>query len=301
LVSFELRHLRAFVAVAEELSFTRAAERLHLAQQALSTQIRQLEERVGTVLVERTTRKVALTPAGTAFYVHAVGLLASADAAAAAARAAAGERLRLSVGFTTPFDHEPMEPALDAFARRRPDVDLRIVFADVVDTCGGARREDVDVGVGAGPFDRAGLDCQPLWSEPLGVAMAADHPLAVKDAISVADYLTEPVFDFPTPDRPARDFWMGTRHRGGRPPHFVARFHSLDALLEAARAGLGVNLIRERIVDSLGSRSGVVFRPLDNGETVEMALAWRSGDEREVVADFVAASRGVFGVADDRG
>jgi DNA-binding transcriptional LysR family regulator len=295
-VSFELRHLRAFVAVAEELNFTRAAERLHLAQQALSTQIRQLEERVGTVLVERTTRKVELTPAGKAFYDHAVGMLTAADAAGAAARAATGERLRLNVGFTTPFDHEPMKPALAAFAERRPDVDVQIVFADVMDTCGGARRADVDVGIGAGPFDRTGLDCQVLWSEPLGLALAAGHPLAAKEAISVAEYVAEPIFDYPTPDLPARDFWMGTRHRGGRPPHFVARFHSLDALLEAARAGLGVSFIRERVVDSLGPSAGVVFRPLDNGELVEMALAWPAGDERDVVADFVAASRAAFGI-----
>lgn len=300
-MSFELRHLRAFVAVAEELNFTRAAQRLHLAQQALSTQVRQLEERVGTVLVERTTRKVALTPAGEAFYDHAVNVLASADAAAAVARAAAGAPLRLSVGFTTPFDHQPMEPALAAFAQRRPDVDRRIVFADVVDVCGGARRTDVDIGVAAGPFDRTGLDCRPLWSEPLGVVMAAGHPLAAKDAISVADYLAEPVFDYPTLDRPAREFWMGTRHRGGRPPRFVARFHSLDALLECARAGLGVSLIRRRIVESLGPDSGVVYRPLDNGETVEMALAWRSGDERDVIADFVAASCEALGLAEDAG
>lgn len=297
-MSFELRHLRAFVAVAEELSFTRAAQRLHIAQQALSTQVRQLEERVGTVLVERTTRKVALTPAGEAFYEHAVDLLASADTAAAVARAAAGETPRLSIGFTTPFDRQPMEPALAAFARRRPDVDPWIVFADVVDACGGARRTDVDIGVAAGPFDRTGLDCRPLWSEPLGVVMAADHPLAARDAVTVAEYLAEPIFDYPTLDRPAREFWMATRHRGGRPPRLVARFHSLDALLECARAGLGVSLIRQRIVDSLGPGSGVVFRPLDNGETVEMALAWRSGDDRDVIADFVAASCEALGLSD---
>nr|WP_281381635.1 LysR family transcriptional regulator [Conexibacter arvalis] len=287
--------MRAFVAVAEELSFTRAAQRLHLAQQALSTQVRQLEERVGAVLVQRTTRKVELTPAGRAFYDHAVALLAAADAAAEAARAAAGERQRLMVGFGTPFDHEPLKPVLERFAQRRPDVATDVLFADLVDACGGARRDDVDIGVAAGPFDTTGLERQVLWSEPLGVAMAADHPLAARAAISVEEYVAATIFDFPTPDQPSRDFWMGVRHRGGRPPHFVARFHSLDALLQGIRAGLGVSFIRERIVDSLGPASGVVFRPLDNGERVEMSLAWRTGDGRDPVRDFVDACRVAFG------
>jgi DNA-binding transcriptional LysR family regulator len=296
-VSFELRHLRAFVAVAEELSFTRAARRLHLAQQALSTQVRQLEERVGVELVTRTTRRVALTAAGEVFYEHAVALLAAADAAGAAARAAAGQGQRLMVGFCTPFDLAPMKPALEAFEQRRPDVRTEVLFADLIDACGGARRDDVDVGVAAGPFDTTGLEHQVLWTEPLGLAMAADHPLADREAVSVEEYLATTIFDYPTPDRPAREFWMGTRHRGGRPPRFVARFHSLDALLQGVRAGLGVSFIRERIVASLGPDSGVVFRPLDNGEVVEMALAWRSGDERDALRDFVETCRVAFGHA----
>lgn len=87
-MSIELRHLRAFVAVAEELNFTRAADRLHLAQQALSTQIRQLEDRVGEQLLQRTTRKVELTAAGEAMLEHARAVLGGADRAVAAARAA---------------------------------------------------------------------------------------------------------------------------------------------------------------------------------------------------------------------
>lgn len=294
-MSFEIRHLRAFVAVAEELNFTRAAERIHTSQQSLSTQIRQLEERVGTPLVKRTTRKVELTEAGSAFYDHAVGILAATEAAGAAALAATGEKLRLNVGFTTPFDHEPIRPVLDAFAELRPDVDQHLMFGDIADTSGGARRDDVDIGVAAGPFDRTGLEFQPLWTEPLGVVMATGHELASRERISVDEYLAEPIFDYPSPDIAAREFWMGTRFRQGRPPRYVAQFHSLDALLEAARAGLGVALIRERVVDSRGPDSGIVFRPLDNGDTVEMSLAWRAGDEREMVTEFVAAGREAFG------
>lgn len=103
-MSVELKHLRAFVAVAEELNFTRAADRLHLAQQALA-QIRQLEERVGQQLLQRTTRKVELTPAGVALLEHARALLGGADRAVAAARAAGEGTQTLCVGLVVPADH----------------------------------------------------------------------------------------------------------------------------------------------------------------------------------------------------
>ena len=153
-----MKHLRAFVAVAEELNFTRAAERLHLAQQALSTQIRQLEERVGERLLERTTRKVELTPAGEAMLEHARTVLGGADRAVAAARAAGGDGpLRLTIGFLVPADHEPMRAALDLFAERRPDVEVLIHFGEVVDPSVGLRDGLADVAV------VVGASTAPAW------------------------------------------------------------------------------------------------------------------------------------------
>src|ERR1700755_1213988 len=99
----EMRHLRALLAVAEELDFTRAAERLHLTQQALSGQIRQLEERVGTRLVERDTRRVALTRAGQTLYDQGRPPLASAEQAIIATRAAGTETIRLTIGYIAPL------------------------------------------------------------------------------------------------------------------------------------------------------------------------------------------------------
>lgn len=108
-MSIELRHLRAFIAVADELNFTRAAERLFIAQQALSAQIRQLEERVGAQLFERSTRKVELTPAGHALYEQAGPLLAGAEAAVAAARSAAAP-VRRSRSGSLPLSIMPRAP-----------------------------------------------------------------------------------------------------------------------------------------------------------------------------------------------
>ena len=290
----ELRHLRAFVAVAEELNFTRAAERLHLAQQALSSQIRQLEERVGQQLLLRTTRKVELTPAGEALLEHARGVLGGADRAVAAARAAGEGRPCLSVGLVVPADHEPLRPALELFAERRPDVDVRVRFGEVTDPTGGVRNGDADVGVVVGAFDRTGLETLPMWTDPRGVAVSTGHVLAAKSEVSIAEMIEQPTFDFPVADPAFRDYWMAINHRGGRPPRIAAQFRSLDGLLQAVRGGLGINLIRERIVDTLGPDSGVVFRPVRNLEPAEISLAWAEGNGSELVADFVAAARHAF-------
>ena len=297
-MSVELKHLRAFVAVAEELNFTRAAERLHLAQQALSTQIRQLEERVGERLLERTTRKVELTPAGEAMLEHARAVLGGADRAVAAARAAGSEeQALLTIGFLVPADHGPMRETLELFAERQPDTEVRLHFGEVVDPSAGLRDGLADVAVVVGAFDRTGLEMLHLWTDPRGVALGATHPLAAKKTISVAEMIEEPTFDFKVPDPIYRDYWMAANHRGGRPPKLAAQFRGLDGLLEAVRAGLGLNIIRERIVDTMGSESGVVFRPVTGLEPADICLAWLEGNDAEPVREFVAAARDAFGDA----
>ena len=282
------------MAVAEELNFTRAAERLHMAQQALSKQISQLEARTGVQLLERTTRKVELTSAGVALLEHARSVLAGADRAMAAVQAAGGEAPRLAVGFVVPADYEPFRPALTLFAERRPDVETRVLFSEVSDPTGGLRSGDADVSVVVGAFDRTGLETVTLWSDPRGLAMSADHELAAADSVSLEQMVSQPTFDFLVGDAVFRDYWIATDHRAGRPPRFVAQFRALDGLLEGIRSGLGVNLIRERIVNSLGPASGVVFRPVIDLEPAEIAVAWRTGDTRELITDFVSAACDAF-------
>ncbi len=264
-------------------------------EQALSTQIRQLEERVGERLLERTTRKVELTPAGEAMLEHARTVLGGADRAVAAARAAAGEGpSRLTIGFLVPADHEPMRKALALFAERRPDVEVLVHFGEVTDPSVGLREGLADVAVVVGAFDRAGLETVHLWTDPRGVALGARHPLAAKREISIEEMIDEPTFDFKVPDPIYRDYWMATAYRGGRPPKLAAQFLGLDGLLEAVRAGLGLNLIRERIVNTLGSDSGVVYRPVKGLEPAEVALAWLEGNDSELVADMASAARETF-------
>lgn len=265
-----------------------------MAQQALSTQIRQLEERTGVQLLERTTRKVELTPAGEALLEHARSVLAGTERAMAAVRAAGGEAPQLTLGLVVPADYEPFRPAMALFAERRPDVRTRVHFGEVPDPSGGLFGGEADVAIVVGAFNRTGLETATLWTDPRGLAMSAEHDLAAGADVSLEQMVAEPTFDFLTDDPIFRDYWMATNHRGGRPPRIVAQFRGLDGLLQGIRSGLGVNLIRERIVNSLGPGSGVVFRPVTDLEPADVAVAWRSGDSRELVSDFVSAACDAF-------
>lgn len=287
----ELRHLRALIAVAEELNFTRAAERLHLTQQALSGQIRQLEQRVGTLLVERDTHRVALTPGGVALYERCRALLAGAEDAVAAARAAGADTPRLVLGYPAPLTHRIVAaPAIRLFAERRPDVEVTIHFGGLLDPWGGLRDRASDVAIVYGAFDTEGLELRHLFSEPRGVALAADHPLALKEAVTLAELVAEPVVDVPSADPVSRDFWLATRHRDGRPPRIGATVQTIDGLIEAIGAGLGVATTVAAVVDALGSGAGVVFRPVADLEPLDFWVARRAGDDRAPVLDFMDAA-----------
>ncbi len=216
---------------------------------------------------------------------------ADVDRAVAAARAAGEGTQTLTLGFVVPADHEPMRPTLALFCERHPEVELQVRFGEVTDPTGGVRDGVADAAVVVGAFDRTGLETLPLWTDPRGVAVGANHPLARKPEITIAELIAEPTFDFPVPDPVFRDYWMATNHRGGRPPKIAAQFRSLDGLLEAVRGGLGVNLIRERIVDTLGPQSGVVFRPVRGLEPAEVSLAWAEGNTSELVVGLIDAAK----------
>jgi len=289
-VDVELRHMRALIAVAEELSFTRAAGRLHLTQQALSGQIRQLEQRVGTQLVERDTHHVALTPGGVVLYERCRTLLSGTERAVAAARATGGDAPHLTIGYPAPITHRIAAPTIELFATRHAEVEITIHFGELLDPRGGLREGAADVAILYGAFDREGLDLRHLFSEPRGVALAADHPLAQKQAVTLAELVEEPIVDVPSTDTISRDFWIATGHRGGTPPRIGATVQTLDGLIEAVGAGLGVATTVPFVVDAMGTSAGVVFRPVIDLEPLDFSVGRRAGDERRPVLDFVDAA-----------
>jgi DNA-binding transcriptional LysR family regulator len=290
-VDVELRHLRALLAVAEELNFTRAAERLHLTQQALSGQIRQLEQRVGARLVERDTHRVELTAAGMALVERCGSLLAGAEDAVAVARAAGAAAPGLVLGYPAPLTHRMVAaPALRLFAARRPDVEVAIHFGGLLDPWGGLRDRHADVAIVYGVFESEGLELRYLFSEPRGVALAADHPLARKQVVTPAELVEEPIVDVPSMDAVSREFWSAATHRGGRPPRIGATAQTLDGLIEAIGAGLGVATTVAAVVDAMGASAGVVFRPVVGLEPLDFWVARRIGDDRQPVVDFMDAA-----------
>ena len=289
-VDVEMRHLRALVTVAEELNFTRAAERLHLSQQALSGQIRQLEDRVGTRLVERDTRRVALTAAGVTLCEQARPLLSTAGQAVAAARAAGAQRTRLTIGYVAPLTRRMLAPAVRDFSEAHPEVELITHFARVPDPLAGLREGPADVAILYGEFEHDGIELRPLFSEPRGVALSAEHPLASQAEVSLADFLAEPLVEVAVRDPVWRDFWTAAKHRAGKPPRIAATVHTLDVFFEAIGAGLGVAATRASAVQELGSAAGVVFRPVPGLEPLEIWIARRTGDDRPQVLEFLATA-----------
>lgn len=282
--------MRALVAVAEELNFTRAAERLHLTQQALSGQIRQLEQRVGTRLVDRDTHRVELTPGGVALYERCRSLLAGTELAVAAARAAGAEAPRLTIGYPAPLTHRIAAPAIALFATRHPEVEVTVHFGGLLDPWGGLRDGAADVAIVYGAFDDEGLELRHLFSEPRGVALAADHPLARKRAVTLAELVEEPIVDVPSADAASRDYWIAARHRAGNPPRIGATVQTLDGLIEAVGAGLGVATTVAAAVDAMGAPAGVVFRPVPDLEPLDFWVAGRAGNELHSASDFMDAA-----------
>jgi DNA-binding transcriptional LysR family regulator len=181
--TMELRHARYFVAVAEELNFRRAAERLHLAQPSLSTQIRLLEEAVGVKLLERDSHKVELTPAGRSFLEGCRRLLQDADDfSRTARRIARGESDPLSIGFVPSLAHGLLPSVLRLFRKRFPDVQLFLSEMDSTAQIEQIASHRIDLGfIGLGlPKDIPELEIVAVAEERLVAAIPQDHPLAHK-------------------------------------------------------------------------------------------------------------------------
>ena len=288
----ELRHLRSFVAVAEELNFTRAAERLHLAQPALSAQIRQLEQRVGARLFERTTRRVALTPAGRALLDEAPALLDGMDAALRAARmAAAGETGALTVGLLATAALDVTPRILRAFARERPKVAVSVRNFDFADPSGGVRTGDADLAMVWLPFRDDGLACDPLFDDRRVALLASDHPLASHEQLEVAELLAEPMCWVEGVDPVAGAFWTLDEQRGA-PPAVGATVTGFEDMFAAVRAGAAIAAIPASIATGLPF-ADIASRPVNGLPGATVAICRRAGSDDPLVEAFAACAREV--------
>ncbi|MEU5532343.1 LysR substrate-binding domain-containing protein [Streptomyces sp. NPDC020362] len=211
----ELRTLRYFVAVAEELHFGRAAARLHMSQPPLSRAIKQLETDLGTPLLHRSAAGVTLTPAGATLLNEARSLLDRADRVRVRV-AAAGGAATLTVGMLGDSTDRGATRLAAAYRRRHPGVEVRVREADLTDPTCGLRAGLVDVALTRAPFDETGLTVHELRADPVGAVVRADDPLARRDRLERADLAGRRWFQFPEGTDPLwRSYWNGGESREG--------------------------------------------------------------------------------------
>lgn len=190
----ELRHLRYFIALAEQLNFTRAAATLHIAQPALSVQIRNLESEIGAQLLSRKGRSVALTEAGRVFLEQARKTLANANRGVTLARQAAnGEIGQLSIGYNVPAGFRVFPQVIPAFRKRWPNVRLTFHNLKIAQQLDGLRRDELDLGFMWLPIPTEGLEVQELVKEPLVAVLPARHRLASAKTVAIKDLSREPL------------------------------------------------------------------------------------------------------------
>ncbi|MFI8963479.1 LysR substrate-binding domain-containing protein [Streptomyces sp. NPDC053493] len=276
------RDLRYFLAVAEELHFTRAAERLYVSQPSLSKQIRALERQLGAPLFDRDRQGVALTDVGTALLPHARAVLAAWEEAAGAVREARAARdTTLVIGMSTSPGRGGLLPAIRSrLTEHHPGARLRLRQVGWDDPTAGLADGSSDVAFVWLPLaDADRYRWVVVATEPRLVALPETHPLAGRERIAFTELLDEPFLALPEGTPELRDYWLATEARGGRPPRIGAVVASTDETYEALVGGLGVCLVATGNAP-LVARDGVVTRPVDGVSTARFALAWRSTDTR---------------------
>lgn len=244
----DLRHIRVFLTVAEELHFGRAALRLRVAQSAISQTIQSLEDDVGTRLFERTKRRVALTPAGAAFVEHARRVLDEVERAKTSARnAGSGEAGELSLAFTLMAALTPLPRAVAAYQRRYPQVRLHIESRGSREQLQAIGERHCDVGFMSqaaakrGVSEDPALVAEPLEQSPLFVVLKRQHPLARRRAIQLRALAAEPMIFLRQRDEPevSRAFRRRCEQLGFE-PKIVVEVEDVESVLAFVAAGVGV-------------------------------------------------------------
>lgn len=281
----DLKQLRYFDAVAETCHFGQAAERLHLAQPALSQAVRRLEAELGVLLLARTTRQVSLTPAGEFFHHETRRILGDLDASVAGVRSIAeGRRGLLRVGFTGTSAFTQLARLSRLVKAELPGVVLE-VQADLLTPGQVERLLDgrLDLGVLRGPVAEPGVRTRTLDREPLVLALPADHRLVPEPALEAADVSGDDFVAYADRRSAVNEAVQSTCRRAGFSPIVAHRAPGTAALLALVAAGLGVAMV-PRSVRSM-QLAGVVFRDLADAATIDLSLAWRADDGSPIVAN----------------
>ena len=295
-MNIELRQLRYFVTVADEMHFGRAAIRLHMTQPPLSQAIQSLEAMLGVQLFRRTSRSVALTPAGTALLPEAQRILQQTAALPdLMRRAASGASGRLSLAFVSTADYSVLPPFLREFRESYPgvEIDLREATTDVqLDDLMQGR---IDVGLLITPLpDKAKLqlDYLPVLSEPLILAVPKGlKALRGKQSVSLQALADLPLIIFPRRIAPAfHDAILACYRDAGLTPHIGQEAIQMQTIIGLVSAGMGIALVPQSVSNL--KRPGVDYKPLANKTPlVETGVAWRRDNASPVLNAFLELLR----------
>jgi DNA-binding transcriptional LysR family regulator len=283
-----MRLVQYFVAVAEELHFGRAATRLHIAQPSLSQEIRRLEQQLGVTLLERTSRRVELTPAGEALLTDGRRLLAQAQRVIQNVRAAGSEQV--TVAFYGSAASTLLPTVLQTFREEHPAVEVSVrelLLDEINEVLDGT----VDLAFTRLLPGQAGpdIEIEVLGREPRQLAVAATHPFAARDSLVYADlrnesFITNPVVDSP----PVR--WLAEQQRHGLPGRVAAEAASIQEILALVASARGVCLVPESVAEHYPRADVTYVRVLDADPAV-VSLAWTNESARTEVEAFIEVAR----------
>ena len=291
----ELRHLRYFVAVAEELHFRRAAERLHVAQPAVSEQVRKLEDELGVRLFDRTQRNVGLTDAGAALLPEASRVLRQAEAARLAARSASDRPGRvLRIGYVPTALLASIPRTLRRLVATMPNLQTTMEPGSGLELVDAVRAGELDVAIVSLPVPTAGVRVTPLGEQRAVAVFPVGHDHAVKPHVSLEQIAPERIVVFPRDaDRPFYDAVLAACRDAGISPTLIEIPHGqVDRLLLAVASGAGMALLPESVGERY-AEAGVRFVPLDGESPVLTTgiVSPRHTEHLPTVAFLRAASR----------
>lgn len=290
----ELRHLRYFTAVAEELHFTRAAARLGIGQPPLSQQIQQLEREIGTPLFLRLPRGVDLTEAGAQFLEDARAILASADRAIdTARRLGRGERGAITVGFTASAVFHPYLPrAIRAYRDRYPDVRVTLTESNTISLLRGLRLGEVDVAFVRPPYllDPE-FESERVLDEPMLVALPPDHTLSRRRSVPIAALADEDFVLYPRPiGAGLYDAIQSACQRAGFAPRVIQEAPQMASIVSLVAAGVGISVV-PAAMRHMGAE-GIEYRPIKgDAPHALLDMAYRRHDRSIAAVNAVAMLR----------
>lgn len=282
----ELRQLKYFVTVAEELNFRRAAQRLFMEQPPLSRQIRKLENELDVELFHRSTRGVTLTPAGQAFLDEARLTLAQAERAVKAAQKATQHK-KLTVGFSICAFDRVLPEIIQAYRQQSPDVVVTLQEMSTETQIQALLNDEIDIGFVHAPVSHCALQTVTLLSEPLVVALPPNHPLTHQKQIDLQLLANESFIVFPESVKPELHTQiMQLCEQAAFIPRIVQEASPPEVLLGFVASGMGVSLVASGA--ETRHKADVIYRPLSNPTPMlEIAAAWRKHSASSKLKDFL--------------